>query len=89
VDILAPGYRILSAGILNPADTALYSGTGVASVHVAGVIARYIQHMDEPPLPAEVSSWHYIDITETFQTASDNNNCVSIMLKTSILIDIL
>ena len=52
VDIYAPGDVILST---LPGDTtAYYSGTSMATPHVAGVVARYQSSMDATPTPEEV-----------------------------------
>ena len=43
VDIFAPGYNVLSSWMTNDTATNTISGTSMASPHVAGVIAQYLQ----------------------------------------------
>ena len=57
VDILAPGSDILSASFSDTSAGLEISGTSMAAPHVAGVIARYIQHMCEPPMPTQIRAW--------------------------------
>jgi subtilisin family serine protease len=54
LDLFAPGSAIISAGIGNDDDTITLSGTSMASPHVAGVIANYLESKPGAT-PTEVS----------------------------------
>jgi subtilisin family serine protease len=54
VDIFAPGSSILSSWYTSNSATARLSGTSMASPHVAGVAARYLENPTAGATPAQV-----------------------------------
>jgi subtilisin family serine protease/PKD repeat protein len=55
VDLYAPGHGIASASHFNDTDSRTLSGTSMASPHVAGVVAMYLED-NQQATPAEVHS---------------------------------
>jgi subtilisin family serine protease len=56
VDIFGPGDQILSLGIISDSATATMSGTSMATPHVSGVVAQYLES-NPSATPAQVASY--------------------------------
>jgi subtilisin family serine protease len=61
-DLFAPGVGVLSAWYQSDSDTATLNGTSMASPHVAGAVARYLQS-NPGATPAQV--WTALDAATT------------------------
>lgn len=72
VDIFAPGVDVLSTYPGN--DTAILSGTSMATPHVTGVVARYQGYQSQPPLPSNVVSWLKTQATRDAISWSGSNH---------------
>ncbi|XP_013415282.1 subtilisin-like protease CPC735_066880 [Lingula anatina] len=55
VDIIAPGYQILSTLPNNGAGKK--DGTSMSAPHVSGVVARFLALHDTPPTPEKIKQW--------------------------------
>ena len=55
VDLFAPGVDILST--VPGENTAVYSGTSMATPHVAGAVSRYMSSLPAAPTPTEVGTY--------------------------------
>jgi subtilisin family serine protease len=78
VDIFAPGSSVSSAGIASDTEIVTKSGTSMASPHVAGVVATYLQ-MNPTATPAQVDSFIKARATPNVMTG-DLKGTVNLML---------
>jgi hypothetical protein len=70
LDLFATGVNILSVGIANDTATATKSGTSMASPHVAGVAARYLQnHTAATPAQVLTAIHNAANVTGTMSWA--------------------
>ena len=71
VDIHGPGVDVLST--VPDQGTDYWSGTSMATPHVTGVIARYLDSLDVVPSPQEVGVIHQLSIWEVNETILQEN----------------
>ncbi|BFZ55233.1 serine protease [Savitreella phatthalungensis] len=75
VDVLAPGFNVLSAWNGSPVDTKVISGTSMATPHTAGVVARYLS------LP-QYAAYTPNQIKQLIQQTAQKNAITSVPLLT-------
>ena len=79
VDVIAPGVAITSSVNSSPTDSATWNGTSMASPHVAGVVARFLQNnswMTTGSIPLTLITSNKIALTAAAKSGGTPNKLI-------------